>query len=66
MMRVLGLLGFAGGFLIISPALRQMVMDGANSAGQFASEHSPYSYVGLAILVFGGVTLSLRTGQSVR
>ena len=66
MMRILGLFGFTGGFLVISPALRQTVLDGANSVAVFAEQHSPYSYAGVAILVFGGVTLTLLSGQSAR
>jgi len=66
MTRILGLFGFTGGFLLISPDLRQTVLAGASSLTVFADQHSPYSYIALVLLVFGGITLSLQTGQGTR
>ncbi|PWU02664.1 MAG: hypothetical protein C5B51_20395 [Terriglobia bacterium] len=66
MTRILGLFGFTGGFLIISPSLRQTVLDACYGAAAFAEQHSPYSYVGAVILVFGGVTMTLMSGQNSR
>ena len=64
MLRLLGMFGFTGGFLMISPALRQTVLEWANAVALFAQQHSPYSYAGVAILVFGAMTITLLSGQS--
>ena len=66
MARVLGLFGFTGGFLIISPQLRQTLLDAAGSSLAFVQSHSPYSYVGIVLLAFGGITITLVTGSSPR
>ena len=66
MARVLGLFGFTGGFLIISPQLRQTLLDAAGSGLAFVQSHGPYSYIGIALLAFGGVTITLVTGSSPR
>ncbi len=66
MARVLGLFGFTGGVLIISPQLRQTLMEAAGSSLSFVQSHSPYSYIGLVVLAFGGVTITLVTGSSPR
>ena len=66
MARALGLFGFTGGFLIISPNLRQMLMDGAGNGMAWVQQYSPYSYVGIVLLVFGGVSLTLVSGSSPR
>jgi hypothetical protein len=58
--------GFAGAFLMISPDLRNTVLDGVNFATVFVQQYSPYSYFAAAVLLFGGATFSLRTGQSSR
>jgi hypothetical protein len=66
MLRLLGIFGFTGGFLVISPALRQTVLEWANAAALFAGQHSPYSYIGVAILIFGTMTVALLSGQTSR
>ena len=66
MLRILGLFGFTGGFLVISPAMRNAILDIGAMVGNFVQDHSPYSYVAAAILVFGGITLTLLTGQQAR
>ena len=66
MTRVIGTLGFAGAFLMISPDLRKTVLDTMNLATVFIEQYSPYSYLVAALLVFGGATVTLRTGQSSR
>jgi hypothetical protein len=58
--------GFAGAFLMISPDLRNSVLDAVNFATIFVQQYSPYSYFAAAVLVFGGATFTLRTGQSHR
>ena len=66
MARALGLFGFTGGFLFISPALRQTLMDVTNASIGLVQHYSPYSYAGLVVVAFGGVTLTLVSGSSVR
>ena len=66
MARALGLFGFTGGFLIISPQLRQTLMDAASGSLMFVQNYSPYSYVGIVLLAFGGVTVTLVSGSSSR
>lgn len=66
MTRVIGLLGFAGAFLVISPDLRKTVLDAANITMVFIEQYSPYSYLGVAVLVLGGATVTLRAGQNPR
>ncbi len=66
MTRVLGLFGFTGGFLVISPALRETLMNIANTTMGLVHQYSPYSYVGIVLVAFGGVTLTLVSGSSAR
>jgi len=66
MARVLGLCGFTGGFLMISPNLRQTLMDSAAYSVSFVQHYSPYSYIGIVLLVFGGVTVTLVSGSTPR
>jgi len=63
MARILGFFGLAGGFLMISPGLRQSVADGAAAVAGFAASYSPYSYCAGVFLAFGVVTITLMTGQ---
>jgi hypothetical protein len=58
--------GFAGAFLMISPDLRNSALDAVNSMTVFVAQYSPYSYLAAAVLLFGGATFTLRTGQSSR
>ena len=67
MTRFLGLIVFAGGFLLISPALRGSAMGVLDALAAYTSGHSPYSYIVMVILAFVGVTLTLKAGnQTVR
>jgi hypothetical protein len=66
MARALGLFGFTGGFLVISPELRQTLVDLANSGMIFVQSHSPYSYAGIALVAFGGVTVTVVSGSRLR
>jgi hypothetical protein len=56
MVRAMGLLVMTGGFLLISPNLRNNVMDGLSKASIGLETYSPMSYVGLG---FGLVLLML-------
>ena len=66
MARALGIFGFTGGFLAISPNLRQIVLDTMGNSVGFVQQHSPYSYVVIVLAVFGGVSLTLLSGTSPR
>jgi len=66
MARAVGLFGFTGGFLVISPQLRQSLLDGLGRGVDLAQQYSPYSYAGIALAVLGGVALVLISGSSAR
>jgi hypothetical protein len=57
MVRALGMLGLAGGFLLISPKLRFSIIDGLSEASLGLERHSPYSYVVLGVAVLGGLLI---------
>ena len=64
--RLLGFLGFTSGFLLISPSLRRMVLESADNTAVFVQHYTPYSYIAIILLLFGGVTVTLVTGSSAR
>ena len=66
MARALGVFGMTGGFLAISPQLRQTVTDGALNSMSLVQQYSPYSYIAVVLAVFGGVSLMLVSGSSPR
>jgi hypothetical protein len=66
MLRTLGLMGLAIGFLVISQPFRMTVLNGVGSAVNTLNLYSPLSYVGLGIVVLGGAALSLRSPQRPR
>lgn len=66
MARALGWFGFTGGFLIISPNLRQMLLDAFQSGLGLVQQYTPYSYLAIVLAVFGGVSLTLVSGSKPR
>jgi hypothetical protein len=66
MIRALSLLGFGGGFLMISPNLRNMVTDGLATAVGDLDKYSPWSYLGCAVLGLFLATMSLNKGSRPR
>lgn len=66
MARALSLFGFTGGFLMISPQLRQTLLQSAWTSAGFVQNYSPYSYIGIALVVLGGVALMLASGSAAR
>ncbi len=66
MLRTVGILAFAGGFVLISAELRQMAADGALQVAAYLNAHSPYSYVGTAAGVLGVMALLARGVSSPR
>jgi len=55
-----------GGFLVISPQLRQTLADGVTGTLGLAQQYSPYSYVAVVLAIFGGVSMVLVSGSSPR
>lgn len=66
MLRAFSLLGFGGGFLIISPKLRDGLVREFTQAMGSLNDYSPYSYIGLALAILGGLMLSLYRSSAPR
>lgn len=66
MVRAVCLIGMAGGFLAISPALRDSVVDTFSQAATGLEDHSPYSYVGLGFAIFLGLLFYFSRGSAAR
>jgi hypothetical protein len=49
MARVFAWFAMAGGFLVISPKLRDTIMAGFAQANSGLEQYSPYSYIGVAV-----------------
>jgi hypothetical protein len=49
MTRILALSGFGGGFLALSPQLRQDTMEAISDQLAMIERHSPYSWVALSV-----------------
>ncbi len=60
MIRALGLFGFTGGFLCISPDLRQTMADGAWTVIGYLKAYSPYSYIAAGLGTMALVAFMLR------
>ena len=50
-MTMFGLVGLGGGFLMISPPLRQSLFDAADRGQLFIQAKQPYSYIGIGVVV---------------
>jgi hypothetical protein len=61
MLRILSIFGLAGGFLLISPELRNTVLLGLAKATCELAKYSPYSYIVLAIALGAGAVCSMAT-----
>ncbi len=61
MVRALGIFSMAGGFLLISPNLREGLSLGVLQGVGYLNTYSPYSYVGVGITVLGMLTLLARS-----
>ncbi|MBZ5582052.1 MAG: hypothetical protein LAQ30_07565 [Acidobacteriia bacterium] len=60
MIRTIGIFGFAGGFVLISPALREALQQAAMQSAAYLNAHSPYSYVGVVAAALGIMALLAR------
>jgi hypothetical protein len=61
MIRTIGIVGMAGGFLVISPALRQGALQTGLQIGTYLDSHSPYSYAVVAAAIVGTMVLLARS-----
>jgi len=66
MVRAFCLIGLTGGFLAISPSLRDSVLDTIAQASTGLEEHSPYSYVGLGTAIFVSLLYYFSRGHAPR
>jgi len=64
MLRVISLLGLAGGFLLISPPLRGSALDGLGMVMLQMGKYSPYSYIALALSLGFAAVWSLATPKA--
>lgn len=53
MVRIIGIFGMGGGFLILSPQLRHDVMGGLARQNEILVQYSPLSYITLGVIALG-------------
>ena len=64
MLRILGCFGLGIIFLIISPALRESIVQGMDSGLHGLEFYSPWSYVGVALcMLLGAMAFIYRAAQ---
>lgn len=56
------MLGLGGGFLMISPKLRQDLTNGLGSVTHQMELYAPYSYIGGVVVVLMALAISLYRG----
>ena len=61
MIRTIGLIGLAGGFLVISPPMRQAALQAGLSTGACLDKYSPYSYAAVTAAILGVLILLARS-----
>jgi hypothetical protein len=66
MVRVLSLMAMTGGFLAISPKLRDSVLGGYTQAGVTIDANSPFSYIALGVAVVGVLMIFLYKSSQPR
>ncbi len=59
MIRFLSISGMTGGFLMISPALRGNVLKQYAALVAILNDCSPWSYLGIGVLIFALLTIEL-------
>jgi hypothetical protein len=62
----MGFVGLGGLFFVISPTIRQTVLDGIGSIGQQFELYAPYSYVAGVVLVLTLLMMSFYRGAQQR
>ena len=66
MVRGIALTGLAGGFLVISPKLRENAWDALGQVIRGMEQYSPLSYVGLAVALVLGFLAFLSASSGPR
>ncbi len=66
MIRATALIAMAGGFLFISPSLRQTVAEAGLGSLAFLNDHGPYSYFAAGALALGALFFAARSALSPR
>jgi hypothetical protein len=66
LLRVLGTFGLAVTFLVISPALRETLLDGANYLSRVLTQNSPGSYVAVGMLLLAGAMFGVYRASQPR
>lgn len=61
MARMIGIGGMAGGFLLISPPLRQSLSEAAASAYAWLNCYSPYSFMAVGVAGVAGLVCAFRS-----
>jgi len=63
MIRMIGLIGMAGGFFVISPGMRQAGLENGLKMAAYLDSHSPYSYVVVTMAMVGAMVLLARSAK---
>ncbi len=66
MLRAFSLLGMTSGFLMISPGLRGTLLNGLAQAAAELDKYSPYSYIGVALALLGGLMAAFSRASAPR
>ena len=66
MVRAMALTGMAGGFLALSPKLRYNVWEGVGAVVGELDLYSPFSYVGVAVVLLFAFLAYLRAASAPR
>ena len=66
MLRACSIVGLASGFLIISPGLRESMLNGLAQVAAGLDKYSPYSYAAVALALLGGLVAAFSKGTAPR
>jgi hypothetical protein len=66
MTRFLALFGFGGGFLALSPNLREQALASVDRQIAMMHQYSPYSWVGLAVVGVVSAVIYMRRCSALR
>ena len=66
MIRALGIIGLGGGFLLVSPSLREDLGNAMAEGLEYLSASSPYSYAGVAVFTLLALTFLVRRVDAPR
>lgn len=66
MIRTLALIGMGGGFLWLSPSLRESIADGALKSLAYLEAHSPLSYLAVGVAALATLFMLVRSVEAPR